>query len=204
MRLRTRSNEFFVVATAFALVLALMVVIAPSAQAGHSFTESEGIYRIAYENGSNVTVSRDHHDHSPTKDRIDMFVAIGTPMVAAASGWIRAVVDFNGGTPNAGDGVDKNGAPQADALEDNCSGDGDGDNVVGSCSDYNNYVWIEHPNGEWTKYSHVGTGTATPLWSVGDWINAGEVIGVVISSSARFRWPGSGGARSPRMAVGSR
>ena len=164
--------------TAVALIVALMVVIAPPAQAGHNFTESDGIYRIAYENGSNVTVSRDHHDHSPAKDRIDMFVGIGAPMVAAASGWIRAVVDFNGGTPNAGDGIDKNGAPQADALEDNCSGDGDGDNVVGSCSDYNNYVWIEHPNGEWTKYSHVGTGTATPLWSVGDWINAGEVIGV--------------------------
>jgi hypothetical protein len=178
MQIRARSNDFFVTAIAFALMLALMVVIAPSAEAGHSFTESDGIYRIAYENGSNVTVSRDHHDHSPAKDRIDMFVGIGTPMVAAASGWIRAVVDFNGGTPNAGDGVDKNGAPQADALEDNCSGDGDGDNVVGSCSDYNNYVWIEHPNGEWTKYSHVGTGTATPLWSVGDWINAGEVIGV--------------------------
>jgi murein DD-endopeptidase MepM/ murein hydrolase activator NlpD len=165
-------------ATAFALLLAVMVVIAPSAQAGHSFTESDGVYRIAYANGSNVTVSNDHHDHSPAQDRIDMWVGIGTPMVAAASGWIRAVVDIHGGTPNAGNGVDKNGAAQADALEDNCSGDGDGGNVVGSCSDYNNYVWIEHPNGEWTKYSHVGTGTATPLWSVGDWINAGEVIGV--------------------------
>jgi len=178
MQIRTRSNDFLIAAIAFALLLALMVVVAPSAEAAHSFTESDGIYRIAYENGSNVTVSRDHHDHTPAPDRIDMWVAQGTPMVAAASGWIRAVVDFNGGTPNAGDGVDKNGLAQADALEDNCSGDGDGDNVVGSCSDYNNYVWIEHPNGEWTKYSHVGTGTATPLWSVGDWINAGEVIGV--------------------------
>lgn len=25
----------------------------------------------------------------------------------------------------------------------------------------NNYVWLEHPNGEWTKYTHIERGTAT-------------------------------------------
>jgi hypothetical protein len=28
---------------------------------------------------------------------------------------------------------------------------------VTSCSSCNNYVWIEHPNGEWTKYTHFIT-----------------------------------------------
>ena len=50
--------------------------------------------------------------------------------------------------------------------------------MPGLCQHYNNYVWIEHPNGEWSKYSHVGTGTASSNWSVGDWINAGEVVGL--------------------------
>jgi hypothetical protein len=69
---------------------------------------------------------------------------------------------------------------QLGSLEDNCSGDGDADNVQGGkCSNYNNYVWIEHPNGEWTKYSHPETGTVTQDfgWSVGDTIMRGGSLG---------------------------
>jgi murein DD-endopeptidase MepM/ murein hydrolase activator NlpD len=180
----------FAVLAALALIFGLVVVITPSADASHTFTQSDGIYRIPYQNGSNVTVSNDHHDHSPSQDRIDMWVGKGTPIVAAASGWIRAVVDFNGGTPNAGDGVATDGTPQADSLEENCSGGNK--TVVGSCADYNNYVWIEHPNGEWSKYSHVGTGTASDHLTVGDWINAGELIGlegdIGAASGSHLHW----------------
>ncbi|MCP3977614.1 MAG: peptidoglycan DD-metalloendopeptidase family protein [bacterium] len=42
----------------------------------------------------------------------------------------------------------------------------------------NNYVWIEHPNGEWSKYSHMAQGTVTALgWSVGDNVDAGDALG---------------------------
>ncbi|MEA2024497.1 MAG: PKD domain-containing protein [Actinomycetota bacterium] len=153
-----------------------IAVVASPAAADHSFTQSDGIYRIPHDDGSSVTIFNDHHDHGPAKDRIDMGAGTGTPLVAAASGWIRAVVDFNGESPGAGDGVDINGASQDDAAEHSCTNNPD--DVVGSCSNYNNYVWIEHPNGEWSKYSHVGTGTASANWAVGDWINTGEVIGV--------------------------
>ncbi len=54
-----------------------------------------------------------------------------------------------------------------------------GNTVVGACSDHNNYVWIEHPNGEWTKYTHVRMNSVTSLGHVvGDWVSAGTVIGV--------------------------
>lgn len=40
------------------------------------------------------------------------------------------------------------------------------------------YVWIEHPNGEYTRYSHLGTGTVSERWSEGDWVEAGAVLGL--------------------------
>lgn len=175
MQFLSYRNRRLALAAATALVLGLVAFVPAPAEAGHDFDVSEGVYRIPYADGTSVTVSNDHHDHSPAQDRIDMSAGLGESLVAAASGWIRAIVDFNGGTPNAGDGVDKNGDPQSDDLEDNCSGDGDV--VVGSCSDYNNYVWIEHPNGEWSKISHVGTGTVSDHLSVGDWVDAGDFIG---------------------------
>lgn len=156
-----------------------------------AFTSSAGIYRIPYVDGSSVTVSNDHHDHNPV-NRIDM--SGDNPnflIVAAASGTIRAIVDWHGNSPGAGDGLGSDGVtPQFnagdDSLEHSCQDPQDAANnpipnaiVVGICQQYNNYVWIEHPNGEWTKYTHLGTGTVTANnWSVGDWINAGEVLGI--------------------------
>lgn len=40
----------------------------------------------------------------------------------------------------------------------------------------NNYIWIEHPNGEWTKYTHIRTNSA--LLSVGQNVAAGTPLGV--------------------------
>lgn len=42
----------------------------------------------------------------------------------------------------------------------------------------NNAVWIEHPNGEWTKYSHMRTGTVPPGVLVGATIDAGDELGI--------------------------
>jgi len=153
------------------------LVTPPTAFSHGDFTESSGIYRIPYADGRVVKVTRDHHDHTPP-DRIDMAgVEAGYEIVAAASGTIRAIVDRHGNAPNAGDGLSADGSQaQDDALEHSCTDDA---TVIGSCSDYNNYVWIEHPNGEWTKYSHFGTGTvAANGWAVGDWIEAGDTLGL--------------------------
>ncbi|MCA1690855.1 MAG: peptidoglycan DD-metalloendopeptidase family protein, partial [Actinobacteria bacterium] len=179
-------SRILALGTVAAMAAASMVTaFSGPATADHSFTMSDGVYRIPYANGTNVTVSRDHHDHAPAKDRIDMGAGAGSTIVAAASGIIRAVVDFNGNSPGAGDGVDKAGNPQDDSLEHSCQDDQDmngnpiPDSVVtGLCQEYNNYVWIEHPNGEWTKYTHFGTGTVTANgWAVGMTINAGDVLG---------------------------
>lgn len=149
----------------------------PLAFAHGDFSESEGIYRLPYADDRVVVVTRDHHDHTPP-NRIDMAgVEEGYELVAAASGTIRAIVDRHGNSPGAGDGLSADGSQsQDDALEHSCTDD---ETVIGSCSDYNNYVWIEHPNGEWTKYSHFGTGTVTDLdWEVGDWVEAGDTLGL--------------------------
>jgi murein DD-endopeptidase MepM/ murein hydrolase activator NlpD len=153
------------------------------ASAHGAFTQSTGVYRIPYSNGTDLTVTRDHHAHTPP-DRIDMSAGQGAQVVAAATGVIRAIIDYNGNSPNAGDGVDINGNAQNDALEHSCGNNPPANTVVGQCSDYNNYVWIEHANGEFTKYTHLGTGTvrlAPPNgfgWSVGDTIYAGQVLGL--------------------------
>ncbi|MBX7108905.1 MAG: peptidoglycan DD-metalloendopeptidase family protein [Chitinophagales bacterium] len=121
-----------------------------SPNAPYSF--SKGIYRIPYEDGIVVSVTNDHIKHCP-RGAIDMHGDSGDNeynIVAAASGWIRAISD--GHTQQC---TCKNG--------DNCD---------------NNYVWIEHPNGEWTKYTHVRYHTASDLHDEGDWVNVGNVIGI--------------------------
>lgn len=44
-----------------------------------------------------------------------------------------------------------------------------------SCS-CNNYIWIEHANGEWTKYSHIETNSA--LVDIGDLVFSGSSLGI--------------------------
>ncbi len=53
--------------------------------------------------------------------------------------------------------------------------------VIGTCQQYNNYVWLRHPNGEWSKYSHLATGSVTGApgnLSVGDTVTVGQVLGI--------------------------
>lgn len=115
------------------------------------FELSNGIYRIPYIDGTDVTITNDHLNHCP-RGRIDMVGSGGpTPykIAVAADGWIRAIEDDN-------------------TVQCDCS--------VSSCR--NNYVWIEHPNGEWTKYTHMVVNSVTDLGhSVGDWVTAGTYLG---------------------------
>ncbi len=41
----------------------------------------------------------------------------------------------------------------------------------------NNFMWIEHPNGEWTFYKNLTPGSISDDLKNGDWITAGTVIG---------------------------
>lgn len=55
----------------------------------------------------------------------------------------------------------------------------DSHNVNGGCEN-NNYVWIEHPNGEWTKYTHIAQHSASVNagLSVGEAVVAGQFLGI--------------------------
>ena len=164
------------------------------------FEVSVGIYRLPYADGADLKVNQDHHTHGGAdglKDKYDL-IATGAnkEIAAAASGWIRAIVDQHGDDFDRGDGLDSNGNPHVaddpdssidiynDSLEHKCANP-DEDSP---CVTYNNYVWIEHPNGEWSSYVHLATGSVrTRGWTAhpdnrevgaANWIEAGEVLGV--------------------------
>lgn len=121
---------------------------------------SHGWYRIPYGDGEPIRVSRDHVTHTPPIK--EDWVAVGggptqqIPVVAAADGRIRSIVDDNT----------------------NCCADKDNDI---NCSACNNSVWIEHSNGEWTKYSHFQTGTVTSPFvanlDTNDCVVQGQLLG---------------------------
>ncbi|MCY7410177.1 MAG: peptidoglycan DD-metalloendopeptidase family protein [Chitinophagales bacterium] len=111
---------------------------------------SKGIYRIPYIDGTEVEITNDHLNHCP-RGRIDMIGTDGDvsgeyKIAAAADGWVRAVVE--------------NESVQCD-----CS--------VSSCE--NNYVWMEHANGEWSKYTHFKQNSV--VVSEGAFITAGTTLG---------------------------
>ena len=181
-----------------------------------AFERSVGVYRIPYADGADLKVNQDHHTHGGAdglKDKFDL-VATGTDkrIVAAASGWIRAIVDQHGDSFDRGDNRDSNGNPHDntkdsdtdlynDSLEHSC---GKPVPALDNCVEYNNYVWIEHPNGEWSSYVHFKTGSVRALGWTADsdpdnrdvnapnWINAGEELGlegdVGFADSEHLHW----------------
>ncbi|WP_194408861.1 M23 family metallopeptidase [Microbacterium cremeum] len=185
---------------AVGLVVGSAVAGVPPAVADHgAAATSTGIYRLPYADGTALTVTDWHHDHNVA---YDMNAGLGSEVVAAASGWIRAIVDHHGQEPGAGDGRDVQipPQPQDDALEHAC-GNNDASSTVwgGNCGWYNNYVWIEHPNGEYSKYSHLGTRTVSANWSEGDWIEAGEIIGLENDIGAASTAGGGPGDRASHL-----
>jgi len=122
------------------------------------FELSRNVYRVPYSNGITVTVNNDHYTHDPL-GRYDLkgsgfggSCGVAYPIVAAAEGIIRRIVDNN------------------NVHGPDCSS---------NCTQYNNYVWIEHANGEWTKYSHMKYQSTTidAGLSVGDQVCAGTFLG---------------------------
>lgn len=129
---------------------------------------SKGVYRIPYANGIRVKVIQDHKTHNPP-DRVDLRAVDRTRdnrIVAAAAGRVRFIEDSHSGS---------------------CSIPG-----VTSCSACNNYVWVEHPNGEWTKYSHFVTGSVTNIagLKVGQQVSTGTFLGLEGDIGATSGSPG--------------
>lgn len=113
---------------------------------------STGYYRIPYVDGTKVRVSRDHNTHTP-KGRYDMGGQGGGTYKIAAAARGRIV-----------------------AIEDGFSEQQDSDTAP-QCN--NNYVWILHPNGEVSKYSHMQKNSTRGKagLKVGDNVVGGQYLG---------------------------
>jgi murein DD-endopeptidase MepM/ murein hydrolase activator NlpD len=114
---------------------------------------SQGLYRLPFPDGTSVQVFDDFTSHRPV-GRTDLFATNGTPpfkVVAAAAGQIVAIED-------------RYSEQQSGRAAKDC---------------HNNYVWIAHPNGEWTNYSHLAHGSVTGKagLKVGDTVKAGTYLG---------------------------
>ena len=152
-RLRTCRAALLNLALAGAATLALT---------GAAFAQNEkskGVYRIPYENGTDVKVTRDHTKHTPV-GRLDM---VGT---GAASGEYKIVAAADGTVRFIEDGYSAQ-----------VQNDDDDETPNKPCT--NNYVWIEHANGEWTKYSHMQKDSVTKKAKikVGQFVKAGTYLG---------------------------
>jgi hypothetical protein len=157
----------------------LLVAAAQSAYAQPAVVlpTAKGVYRMPFANTTEVRVSNDHVDHSP-QNRIDMSGS-GNPtgaggkyvVVAAAAGWIEYIAeDNNTFCPKAADGCDNYNGPTA-----NCCVRSDN-----SCNSncINNFIWIRHANGEWSKYTHIQTNSASLFGrSVNEYVTAGTPLG---------------------------
>ena len=113
---------------------------------------SEGLYRIPYADGTRVRVFDDTGSHRP-RGRLDLVAEAGAPVgiVAAADGRVMAVQD--------GYSEQQSGRPASECR--------------------NNHVWIAHPDGEWTLYSHMTPGSTTgdAGLKVGDPVRQGQFLG---------------------------
>lgn len=142
------------------LIIFLLLAIASYAQP--AFELSRNIYRSPYANGEEYRVSQDHVSHSPL-GAYDLR-ATGTDDCDS-----HTIVAAAAGTVrNVVDGF-------------SVSGPGN--------SASNNYVWIQHANGEWTKYTHFKQNSV--VVNVGDVVCAGDPLGLECDvgavSPANFR-----------------
>lgn len=115
--------------------------------------DSKGCYRIPYASGTAVTVTRDVRTHEPA-GRVDLVARTGQDRCER-----HAVVAAAGGYVRH--------------IEDSYSKS----NTGPVCK--NNYVWIEHPNGEWTKYSHLAQHSVRCKAGLhlDQWVNMGTYLG---------------------------
>jgi peptidase M23-like protein len=137
------------------IVLALGLMFAGSAHADKmsATPQSHGIYRLPFADRTHVRVFWDFTTHRPP-GRVDLLAIGGSGpyrVVAAAAGRVVAIEDRFSKRQVGGPGV--------------------------VC--HQNYVWVAHPNGEWTNYSHLAHGSVTRKahLKVGDPISAGQYLG---------------------------
>jgi len=128
------------------------------------FRFTEGLYRVPYENGQNINMGSDVWTHNPP-GKYDMWADdADKKIVAAADGWIRGIQE---------------------SFDTAC--------FMPCCWQFNNYVIIEHPNGEWSGYTHIQQGSATDQGiSLNQWVTSGTPIGlegtVGCSSGRHLHW----------------
>ena len=135
------------------ITLSLSLLFALPVDAESPAPSSQGTYRLPFADGTKVKVFDDFTSHRPV-GRIDVFAVDAEQpikVVAAADGIVRAIQD---------------------SFSEQQSG-----RAASEC--HNNYFWIEHPNGEWTNYSHIAFHSATnsARLHVGDKVKAGQFIG---------------------------
>lgn len=140
------------IARRLALALGVLLPLGP-ALAGEASPTSKGVYRLPYADGVQVQVFDDFDTHRP-RGRIDFTAGPGArpvPVVAAAGGMVVAIQD---------------------SYAEQQSG-----RAARDCR--NNYVWLAHPNGEWSTYSHLAQGSATGAagLKVGQEVRAGQLLG---------------------------
>jgi hypothetical protein len=136
-------------------ILTGLLIISFNPLKSQHFEFSRGLYRIGYENNVVTTVNSDVYTHDPL-GKYDLVTDANDPdIVAAADGWIRWIKEDE---------------------SDDCHPLGDGNPC---CWWKNNYVIMEHPNGEWTGYTHIQQWSATNAGiEVGDWVTVGTPIGI--------------------------
>jgi len=132
---------------------ALLPALGQPAFAAQPISPSAGTYRLPFADDTLVKVFDDTKSHRPP-GRVDLFAVGGQSpyrVVAAAAGRVVAIQDSFG-------------EKQTGRAAKDC---------------HNNYIWIAHPNGEWTNYSHVAQGSATGAarLHVGDAVKAGQFLG---------------------------
>ncbi|GFE84154.1 hypothetical protein GCM10011487_61540 [Steroidobacter agaridevorans] len=118
--------------------------------------DSANLYRLPYADGTKIHVNRDFEDHDPP-GKFDIVGRGNGPykIVAAAAGHVRYLQDSR----------DKQQNPQRFWRNTN------------ACN--NNYLWIEHADGEWTKYSHMRQWSSSGQAGlrVGDEVSEGQYLG---------------------------
>ncbi len=136
---------------------------------------TKGVYRLPFPAGTDVRVNGDHISHNP-HNRIDMSPpGVGTfNVVAAGDGWIEYIQDgFDLSCPSAST-TNPNPCSGYSGPASSCCVSG-----TAGCNCRNNYVFIRHANGEWTKYTHFRVGSVTALGHfVGEFVTSGTVLGV--------------------------
>jgi murein DD-endopeptidase MepM/ murein hydrolase activator NlpD len=137
-----------------AAAVAAMLVSAATAVEAPAIPESRGLYRLPFADGTEVSVFDDAASHRPV-GAVDL---VGEPregkvhrIVAAAAGTVMAIED---------------------GYSEQQSG-----RAASECR--NNYLWLAHPDGEWTLYGHMATGTTRgrAALKIGDHVRAGQYLG---------------------------